>query len=376
MNKESTTKKNSNGTKVTTKEHEEFTKALQGKEQKKEPAKKPDSKIEKKISYLKKIYKKNEGINSDDKRNRFASSLSGSTDDLINGMPSELIDFINEEIEFCLSRDCDPMEVSERVKAMIYLLHLAYKDPRKYLDIYGRNYQELLLSDFISEICDTDYSEEDWHRIARLNFNLNGLRVINNYGTEGHVSGNKLLEMFSEILKNGRTVKALESLGVKVVPSAEGSDNFGWILYGPYDLRLILSVAENLLMQEVQETDISHLIDFSDPRIQEVLKHVNNPTGAEPRLQIMASIGSATLGEVLEDLNLQEDQSYEQISKILMNSMFRIADERAKQFKEMFKRKLKEENLHLYHLYGRSNIEILEERVRELEEEVERLKQK
>jgi hypothetical protein len=365
--------KKSKSVKISSTEREKIEKALKRKDAvSKSKPKNTTSDITKKVSLLKKVYRNNQEDNPDIRLDSRPNPLSGTLDDLINGMPSELIDLINDEIEFCLSRDCDPMEVNERVKNMIYLLHLAYKDPRRYLDMYGRNYQELLLSDFISEICETDYSEEDWHRIARLNFNLNGLRTINNFGVDGHSSGNRLLEQFASILKNGRTVKALESLGIRVIPSAEGSDIFGWVMYGPHDLRLILSVAEELLLQEAQEADVSHLINFNDERVQSVLKNIDGEL--KPEMRIMASLGSATLGEVLENIDIPRDMEYTELSKILLNNMFKAADERAKSFKEVFKRKMKEENPPLYHLYARSNIEILEERVKELEEEVQKLK--
>lgn len=367
-----TTKKNKNNHvvgQVNSKEREEFEKALNRKETNQESTKSINKELGTKIEYLKGIYKK-DGAEKMTSQNRFKSDPSESLDEMINGMPSELIDMINDEIEFCLSRECDPDEVNNRVKKMIYLLQLAYKDPRKYLDMFGRNYQELLLSDFISEICDTEYTESDWHRIARLNFNLNGLRTVNNYGSNGRASGNELLETFSDILKNGRTVKALESLGVRVVSSAEGQDTFGWVLYGPYDLRLILSIAEELLLREAEETDVSHLIDFNDTKVKDVLKSAGAASKDGQKFRIMASIGSATLGEVLDTINLSEDTSYEEISKILMSNMFRAADLRARNFKEKFINKLKEENNALYHLYARSNIEMMEERVKELESRV------
>lgn len=305
--------------------------------------------MDSKIIYLKTLLQKNVAYAESAEKQRETDS-SNTVDSLLQGMPSELMDLINAEIEFCLENNCDPVVLNDRVKKYVDLLNLAYKDSRKYLDMYARNYQELLLADFIKEICNLDYTEADWHRIARVNFNLNALRVVNKYGKEKSASGNELLTLFAETLKEGDTAKMLESLGIRVVPSAEGGDNFGWVLYGPYDLRLILSMAESMLLKEFESFNTDDLISMENGTFR-----------------MLVSIGSATLGEVLESLDITQEKRYSEITRMILNTMFKIADERAKEFKEIAKKAMKEENPELYALYAATNQDMLEERVRELE---------
>lgn len=305
-----------------------------------------------------KIVTEKEDTNLEDK-----GDFMDSVDSLINGMPTELMNIVNEEIEFCLQHECSPEEMKNRVERVIGLLKLAYKDPRSYLEMYGRQYHEMLLGDYIKDICEMNSTEADWYRVARFCFDLQGLKTVNSFGTDGRKSGNELLEKFTNILEKGETVQALREMKINVQTSAEGGDDFGWILYAPFDLRKAMPLIEDMLISEIESCDVKDLINFESKEVSEYLNKFGI-TEKSGHFEMGICVGSVTLGEIVSSTETAEE--CKDVVKDLVGQMFRTAHMRCLEDKNIFKEYLKKSNPALYALLGRDHIDILEEKIGEL----------
>lgn len=279
----------------------------------------------------------------------------------------ELREIEERRIELYNKGGLDQQTIEALVRGDIELILMSYMDGRAYLRMPNREFIEFKLAHHIGEIIDRDIVKtEDLYSVARINFDMNGLKTLNDIGS--HTSGNEGLSMFANVLKNGETVKWLEAQGIEVAASAEGGDEFGMVLHGPSDLRPILKEIEERFRQEIWNLDARKLIDFSDEKTKATLKKFRIPVADGFEYRISTSVGSATFGELLATTDLSGAKTYEAMINRVIKMMFGSADARAIKNKEEFKAGLKEINQTLAALYERET-----EEVRALKRLVERV---
>ncbi len=256
-----------------------------------------------------------------------------------------------ERIEIYRSGKFNKSTMRELVQGDVKLILLSYMDGRKYLRMPNREFIEYKIYKQINEMVGKEALEiEDLYKIARINFDLNGLKAMNDIG--GHASGNDGLSIFSNILKNGETVTWLASLGIKSVASAEGGDEFGLFVYGDKDLRPLIQEIGQRFHDEVSRAKADHLIDFRSLKNRQVLSDMGIDIPDDFKFKLGTSVGLSTFGEALSLTNLTGNNYKEMVKKII-NNMFRLADEKAIIDKKEIKSKLKETDPALYALYSR-----------------------
>jgi len=296
---------------------------------------------------------------------------------LLEGMPSELKGSVTKRVDFYKSKvNCfTNEEVFKEARHLVKLEMLAYLDRRTYLRMYNRKFVEHKLNDSIKAVVSNKaLSEGDLYGIARINFDLNGLKALNDLG--GHESGNKGLRLFSEMLRAGDTTKWLKDQGIKVMASAEGGDEFGLLLISDKDLRNMIPEIVDKYDSEAKNLDAGNLINFQDPNIQESLGllGIAEEVPVDFKFELSTSIGVATLGDALAYVAVEEsDESYEMIIKLIINKMFEIADKRGRVHKSAYKEDLGKTNPILSGLYARMSREVihLERKIKELEEKLQ-----
>ncbi|MBI3632733.1 MAG: hypothetical protein HY226_00415 [Candidatus Vogelbacteria bacterium] len=305
----------------------------------------------------------------------------------------ELREEVRDQIQVILESNRDEKtKVRLAEKACKHVL-MSYMDSRDYLGMPNREFVEYKIFRTISESIEKKQLDpKDLYKVARINFDLNGLKTMNDVG--GHSRGNIGLLIFGGIIREGKTALWLKKQGIEIAPSAEGGDEFGLVIYGNKDLRPLLPEIEKRFIEEVSSTrdiqtlkitkeldektgkrktkikagrsSVDDIIRFDDPADIQKMKDMGIIDDKEKKLpedfkfQLGTSIGSTTFGEALGAANLDGVKSYADTMKRVINQMFLIADRRAIINKDEGKKRLETENPTLFRMYNRVSKEVVE----------------
>lgn len=269
----------------------------------------------------------------------------------------------------------DNSKILEWVKKDKELIMLSYMDGRDYLKLPNRAFVRYKIEKRLDKIMDKEnVGIEDMHKIARFDFDMNGLKALNDLG--GHASGDEGLRLFSEVIKSGKTIQWLKEMGMETMASIEGGDEFGLVVYGDVDLRPMLKEIEQRILDEVNSLEVDHLINFENTDIKTKLEklHLKIPEGF--KFKIGSSVGSATFGEALNKTDLSDLTKYRDMVRRITGNQIGLSDNRSREQKEMAKARRKEAEPILHTLYTRLNEEVAElnYRLEQMKETVEKQK--
>jgi GGDEF domain-containing protein len=274
---------------------------------------------------------------------------------------------------------CSYGELIQKAKLWDHVVDLAFKDSRPFIGLYTRPYSEMFLNDFIVE----SNAVDSWFNVARMNFDVHWLKVINDIS--GHEAGNTLLQQAGNILRTGNVSRALINLNCRVISSAEGGDEFGWIVHTPFDVRAVIPAITQLLLSEASQVNIAPLIDFKGSYVEKLFKEAGVGVDQIPDssyIPMSFSVGVSVLGDALSRVDIAAEHNCDDAFKQITSEMFREADHSAIANKRQFKEEAKRSRPPLYLLAGRERADILEienqrlqQEVSRLVEEVQRLKQ-
>lgn len=294
---------------------------------------------------------------------------------LLSGLPEELRNNVEKKVRFYESKRpaFTDEEIYQEAKDLVKLELLAYTDRRVFLGLFNRKFVIEKAGEFIRSIVESDSIEEkDIYSLARVDFDMNGLKVLNDLGGS-HGVGNEGLRLFSEVIKKGETTSWLRNMGFVVIPSVEGGDEFGLLLYGKEDLRPYVTDIVNGYFEETRNINVSDLIDFSGKEVRDKLKFlgIDKDIPSDFKFEITTSVGIALFGEALNLVDVNEEgKSYKEISRTILNKMFELAHDRSSDHKSWYKSQLGKTNPGLSALYARMSREVihLEKKIKELEE--------
>ena len=304
--------------------------------------------------------------------------------ELLTGLPEELYSSVLEKVTFYKTKipSFSAEEILTEAENLIRLEMLAYLDRRKYLGMYNRQWAEHKIGEYIRKVVASPSKEEkDLYTLGRINFDLNGLKALNDLG--GHAAGNKGLMLFANILNFGATTLWLrDELGIIVITSAEGGDEFGIVITGEIDLREHIGEIAYRYFEEVFTAPASELINFRDEHVRENLKMLGiaDNVREDYQFKLSTSVGAALLGEAINKVDVnRENVTFSQMITDISNTLFSLADKRAGAHKSKFKRQLSDSDPILSGLYARMSKEVIHlerelratrDRIRELEARV------
>lgn len=297
-------------------------------------------------------------------------------------------------------------EIARYVKKDIENAAKLYIDGSRHIQMYNRQYIEDKLENEIEEVIGGENIRiDDLYRIAKIAFDLNGLKTLND--SAGHEAGNHALEIFSKILKDGQTTRWLKDQEVEVIPAHQSGDEFLLLMYYKEDLSPILEETKKRYEEEINSFGASHLLDFGTARTylnglkiydkflgdlstkENIdIEKLEDKLSKEFKFRLGTGIGIVTLGEALAEIDPEKirGKSYKIMSRSALGRMFKIADEKAIEHKKRTKAALTESDPLLAILYNRnvagSDKDNTEERANlllknsELEVEVARLQNK
>lgn len=278
-----------------------------------------------------------------------------------HGAPSVVANEVFRRARLREDKGYKPGHVVEEARYDISDIMEKYKDNRDYLDVYNRAYVDSKQQDWLQQLFEkTTPTENDLNTIARINFDMNGLKPLNDLG--GHSSGNKALFIFSEILKNGKTSTLLkEKYGIEIISSIEGGDEFGLIIRSPFDLKkeaddgkTFLDEVLEMYLQEIYQSDIGELIDFQKPEVRKLLQRKGIVLPSDFVFHLSSSAGASTAAEIFQELDFErmKKKPFSDFLKALSSEIFKKADLKATAQKEKFKKEiLPEKNPYLAKLY-------------------------
>ncbi len=293
-----------------------------------------------------------------------SDALDNKVSELIRVLPRELAQMVRARYSFYKSKipALSESEVLTEISNLVRLEMLAFLDRRQYLGMYNRRFAEYKIAEHVKAIVERpNLGEKELYTLARINFDLNGLKALNDLG--GHEAGNKGLKLFSNILNFGATTLWLrDELGLSVISSAEGGDEFGILLYGELDLREHRDEIIKRYFDEVYKADVSHFINFGDEKVRDNLRALGiaDEVPKAFAFRMSTSIGMCMFGEALDYVDIaREGARYDELVSELSNKMFALADERSMAHKSAFKQELGKTNPVLSGLYARMSREVI-----------------
>lgn len=304
--------------------------------------------------------------------------LNAKIKNLVEGLPEEIWENVSTKIDLYRSKNFSEEEILEEINNLVKLELLAYTETkREYLGLYNQKFSQRKTFWFVKDILSREpLLEKDFYTLARLDIDMNGLKVLNDLSGDYSV-GSESLRIVSDILQNGKTTNWLKERGYEVFVSVEGGDEFGVLVYGEKDIRGISDEMMSRYFNEVRESDVSNLIDFNNPDVRERLElldlseHIND----DFKFEISISIGIAFLAEALNFTDLNKDVGQAENIRNIRRKLFDIAHVRSLENKRWYKQILHEENPVLSALYARMNKDVIEltRQIQFLKEKIEKL---
>lgn len=302
------------------------------------------------------------------------------------------IDLRKEEekrIELLRKKGFSSQEIADFVNRDVTLIKTSYQDRRPCFKeaIFNRKYIEAELFKKLQKISPNDIEAKN--RVAVINFDLNGLKALNDLG--GHSAGDRGLGIFAEILQGKKpapkkkepdakkdgdlsekkeenksdpekkndleenkegTVWWLNSIGINTTPFTQGGDEFGILLSSDtVNIKeLEAEIKSRFIKEIVTNEEARKLIVFDEKKVAELKKEKGIDVPENFEFKLGASIGISTLaeaeddswigeGEKKESLKIKEVDSEFEIIRKLRNRMIVRSDKLAMENKELVKEK-------------------------------------
>lgn len=291
--------------------------------------------------------------------------------------------------------------VAKRAEREATTFREAYEDKRFYVGkekerMPKDEYAKADIQDEIDTLLGDEPTKDDLKKLARLSFDANGLKAANDL-SGSHEKGTEFLKRMADVFHNptGPTRTWLKEQSVtKVLATTGGGDEYGVLLVAekPIDADT-LSEAIKRFEEEISATDVSDIVDFSDPEVliryagvaPEEFRRMSKKEQADQLEKIKAQIpkgaefratvsgGGATLADGLEralgsaagDRQIKEGEEYRRSLEKIMGGIFDVADENSVAEKSRFKEGLRRSENALDRFYSQLLARTAEARVLE-----------
>lgn len=253
-------------------------------------------------------------------------------------------------------------DLKEEVIEIGRILKSAYGDVR--FGVENKHYAKLQVVKMIVELFEKEDTDmESLKKIARVSFDLNGLKAVNDL-TGSHEDGDKYLALMIATLKSEKATAWLTQRKMDFIITADGGDEFG----------VILRSAEEIDVEEVSEEFVSGIIkselweseeakkilDFDNEEVVLAYAGINKndwvSKDESERKIILAEIrkdipdgyffraavsgGVVTLYESIVYAKIKTNDSYEKVLGKVMGSLFDLSDKEMQADKVNFKANL------------------------------------
>jgi GGDEF domain-containing protein len=236
------------------------------------------------------------------------------------------------------------------------------------LQMPNKSYAKQEVMQAINEILAHEPKLEDFKKVARVSFDLNGLKAVNDLA--GSRRGDEYLWLVKEVLESEELRQFSAERGFSYVACREGGDEFSAIIKSKGaikedDLNDFMVLAKSLLAAKEKaaeildfndETILYHYAGFSDKdwvgltekKRKEEFEKIKKDIPEGYRFTAQISVEAATAYQGLKDalakdeMAINEGDSYSAILGKIMGRMFDLSDRRMHEQKNKFKKDLAE----------------------------------
>lgn len=318
------------------------------------------------------------------KQEKKSSPSHETIDDLVEGLPDILKEKIIADIKRLEGYGLNEEQLRTEAEIRSREIKETYLDPR--FNMPNKSFAKLDTMQSIDSLLEGEVALEDLKRVARVSFDLNGLKSVNDL-TRSHENGDQYLKLVVDILKKDELAAWLKEKNIEVIVTADGGDEFGAILKSDKEisadvLNEFMDKVENELSQDERASEI---LDFSDEKIilafagiseadlatktmeerQKILEDTKKEIPADYKFKAIVSSGAATLYDSFANVKISDEDDYERTLGKIMGSIFDKSDENMQIRKEGFKdglgksNDLKEKFLAKVYSRNRSEAELL-----------------
>ncbi|MBU0648980.1 hypothetical protein KJ969_02660 [Patescibacteria group bacterium] len=259
-------------------------------------------------------------------------------------------------------------KTEEMVKREISRSQASYIDKR--FEMPNKAFAKYEVRKQIDGLLEQEPKPKGLNKIAKLSFDLNGLKSVNDLNAGKHEYGDEYLRRVAGALKDEESdiSKELREKNIQVSVSVEGGDEFGVLLVGEKELtqdELAQIIAQYNKM--ITSLEVGDLVDFNKEEVLRTYAGIGEPewlamdkaerkrtmAGIKERVPsdfkftASASGGGSTLLNALEkgNVNISEQDDYPRILEKLMGSLFDVSDQEMNDAKRKFKNTLRESEL-------------------------------
>lgn len=280
-------------------------------------------------------------------------------EELVVDLPVKLQKEMIRAFERFQKKGLQGADLKEEVVEIRRILKAVYEDPR--FEMENKVYAKLQAIKMIDGVFNEEnLTAESFRKIARISFDLNGLKAVNDL-TGSHGQGDKYLRLMVDILRGDKASAWLTQKGMEAVITIDGGDEFGVILKSEDQIdekELNDEFIVGIVKKELWESEVSRgILDFDDANVIEAYAGLNRgdltAKTAEEREIILEEIrkgipdgyffraavsgGVATLYESFAHIEIEAKDSYEKVLEKAMGSLFDLSDKEMQVDKVNFK---------------------------------------
>lgn len=280
--------------------------------------------------------------------------------ELPRDIQEDMKDFIDTLSSWTVEHNVPAEKADELVKKEIHKHYASYIDKR--FEMPNKAFAKHEIQKSIDDLIGPEAKARDFKKIARLSFDLNGLKAVNDLNAGKHEYGDEYLRRVAGVFKDedSKIRKALEKQNIKIFCAAEGGDEFGVLMLGEQEIdQDAISQAIEGYNEMINGLDVADLLDFDREEVARTWQGLSEPQWLsmkdEDRAAAMeqfkaeipkgfefkatASGGGITLFDAVEKAkpDISKDDSYMRIIEKAMGSLMDTADSGMKDSKLEFK---------------------------------------
>ncbi len=205
--------------------------------------------------------------------------------------------------------------------------------------------------------------EDDLKKTARLFFDLDGLKAVNDLNSS-HEQGNVYLKRVVNVLVDKKLANEFKQMGLDISVYADAGDEFSVILKGDFDLAApmdqtgesAIAYVNKRIKEQVASIKADDLIDFTNPDIRKKFEDLGAVVPRDYKFKASIAGGGATLFDGLSGFAYESGLTFEQTLKRIMGKTLDLSNVEMVQNKTNDKKQLEQsldekDRFHLLVLY-------------------------